>query len=65
MGKENFEEKITLMKELIQKMETGELDIEESVETYAKTMETAKEAGEILEKAENTIKDIINKQKDE
>ncbi|MBC2855940.1 MAG: exodeoxyribonuclease VII small subunit [Cetobacterium sp.] len=55
MAKENFEENLVLVDEVIEKLENGELSLADSIKEYEKAMKLLKKSSDILNKAEGKI----------
>ncbi len=60
----NFEEKMEDLEEIVKKLESGELNLDKSVEEFEKGILMAKECNKILEEAEKKITILLTK-KDE
>ena len=57
----NFEETMQQLEKVVQKLENGELNLDESVKEFEKGMELSKSASKYLEDAEKRITILINK----
>ena len=57
----NFEETMQQLETVVQKLENGELNLDESVKEFEKGMELSKSASKYLEDAEKRITILINK----
>lgn len=55
----NFEETIKELEKIIQELEKGELNLEESINKYEKGMGLAKKCNDFLEDAEKRITKLI------
>lgn len=55
----NFEETIKELEKIIQELEKGELNLEESINKYEKGMGLAKKCNDFLENAEKRITKLI------
>ena len=55
-----FEEKIKKLEEIINKLENGEIDLDESIESYTNAMKLIKECDEELKKVEEKMNFILN-----
>jgi exodeoxyribonuclease VII small subunit len=55
----NFETKINQLQDLVQKMEKGNLTLDESIELYSKAMKIAKNCREQLDNAKLQISENI------
>ena len=60
----NFEATMKELEEIVQKLENGELNLDESIKEFEKGMELSKNASKYLEDAEKKIT-ILVKDKDE
>ena len=58
-----FEDGINKIDELIARMESGELDLDNSIEDYSTAMKTIAECHKILDSAEGKVQKIINNKK--
>tara|TARA_B110000438_G_scaffold243620_1_gene243718 strand:- start:24 stop:287 length:264 start_codon:yes stop_codon:yes gene_type:complete len=66
--KESFEAKILELESLVEKLEDGNIGLEESKEIYKQGVKIAKSANEIIKKTEleiNSLKEELDKQLDE
>lgn len=59
----NFEETMKQLEEVVQKLENGELNLDESIKEFERGMELSKSASKYLEEAEKKIT-ILVKDKD-
>jgi len=59
--KQTFEEALTELEKIVEKVEQGEIGLEESIEKYAQGMQLIKHCREILDQAEKRI-ETINKE---
>ncbi len=57
----NFEETMKELEEVVQKLETGELNLDDSIKEFEKGMELSKNASKYLEDAEKKITILVNK----
>ena len=55
-----FEDKIKELEEIINELESGEIDLEASIEKYTKAMSLVKECDEQLKDIEQRVNQIIN-----
>lgn len=55
----NFEETMKELEEIVQKLETGELNLDESIQEFEKGMKLSKEATKYLEDAERKITILV------
>lgn len=60
-NKLNFEETMKELEEVVQKLENGELNLDESIKEFEKGMELSKRASNYLEDAEKRITILVNK----
>ena len=56
--KENYEDQINALKEIIEKIETGDAGLEESLKLYEKGIAIMKKCEKILEEAELKITEL-------
>ncbi len=54
-----FEEKVKELEQIINELETGDIDLEESVNKYTRAMQLVKECDEQLNKIEEKITKIV------
>lgn len=62
MAKENntkFEDKMKELEEIINELETGEIDLDASIEKYTKAMKLVSECDEKLKKIEEQVNQIV------
>lgn len=62
--KKSFEEQMEELEKIVAELENGKLNLDESVQKFEDGIKISKECNDMLEKAENKIKILIN-QKDE
>ncbi len=55
MSKDNFETSMKKLEDIVNELENGNLNLDESVEKFEEGMKIAKECNNILEKAEKKI----------
>ena len=60
MKKMKFEEKITELEKIINQLENGEIDLDESIESYTKAMNLIKECDEELKQVEEKMNFLLN-----
>lgn len=53
----NFEDKIKLLEEIVKKLESGDVPLDEAIERYTKAMKLAKECSDKL----NDVSEKVNK----
>ena len=61
MSKENFEETMTKLEEIVTELENGNLNLDDSVEKFEEGMQKAKQCNKILEEAEKKITILLEK----
>lgn len=61
MSKENFEESIKTLEEIVSELENGNLNLDESVKKFEDGMKIAKQCNTILENAEKKITILLEK----
>lgn len=61
MSKENFEESMKELENIVVELENGYLNLDESVKKFEEGMKIAKECNTILENAEKKIKILLEK----
>ena len=54
-----FEDKIKELEKIINELENGEIDLEDSIEKYTKAMNLVKECDEQLKKIEENVNKIV------
>ena len=54
-----FEDKIKELETIINELENGEIDLEDSIEKYTKAMKLVKECDEQLKKIEDNVNKIV------
>lgn len=57
----NFEETMKELEEVVQALENGELNLDESIKEFEKGMKLSKDASKYLEDAERKITILVNK----
>lgn len=62
---QKFEDKIKELESIIDELENGEIDLEESIEKYTKAMTLVKECDEKLKNIEEQVNKIIIDHKEE
>lgn len=58
----SFEEALVKMEEVVQKLEQGDLPLEEMIALYKEGMELSKICGDTLKNAEATIETLVKEQ---
>lgn len=61
MSKENFEESMKMLENIVTELENGNLNLDESVKKFEEGMKVAKKCNTILEEAENKITILLEK----
>ena len=61
MSKENFEESMKTLEEIVSELENGNLNLDESVKKFEEGMKIAKQCNTILENAEKKITILLEK----
>jgi len=62
MEKVNFEESMQNLENIVQELEKGELNLEDSIKKFEEGIKLSKKCNEILEEAEKKITILINKE---
>ena len=57
----NFEENVEKLEKTVQELESGNLNLEDSIKKFEEGMELAKRCNEMLEEAEKSITVLIKK----
>ena len=60
MEEKKFEELMTDLEKIIKELETGEVDLESSIEKYTEAMKIVKACGEKLDNATESVNKILN-----
>jgi len=60
MENKKFEELMTDLESIIKELETGEVDLESSIEKYTEAMKIVKICGEKLDNATESVNKILN-----
>lgn len=58
----NFEENLEQLEKVVQELESGKLNLEDSIKKFEEGMELSKKCNEILENAEKRITVLTNKE---
>ena len=61
MSKENFEESMKKLENIVTELETGNLNLDESVKKFEEGMKIAKQCNNMLEEAEKKITILLEK----
>lgn len=61
MSKENFEESMKKLEEIVTELENGDLNLDDSVSKFEEGMKIAKKCSNILETAEKKITILLEK----
>ena len=56
-----FEEELVELEEIVKKLETGEVPLDDAINEFTKAMEISKKCDEKLKKAEEAITKLVNK----
>ena len=59
MEKKKFEDKISELDSIINELENGEIDLDDSINKYTKAMKLIKECDEELKKVEEKVNKIV------
>ena len=60
MKEKKFEDMLSELETLVKKLESGDTDLDTSIETYQKAMKLAKESGDKLNNAEEAVNKILS-----
>ncbi len=60
MSKENFEESMKKLEEIVVELENGNLNLDESVSKFEEGMKISKQCNKILEESEKKITILLN-----
>ncbi len=60
MQEKKFEELMVDLEKIVKELETGEVDLESSIEKYTEAMKLAKICGDKLDKATESVNKILN-----
>ncbi len=60
MKEKKFEDMLSELETLVKKLESGDTDLDTSIETYQKAMKLAKECGYKLNSAEEAVNKILS-----
>ncbi len=63
--KKNFEERIVEIDDIIEKLENGELSLDDSIKEYEKAIKLIKESEKLLEAAEGKVMKVLEKNSEE
>ncbi|QNM14482.1 MULTISPECIES: exodeoxyribonuclease VII small subunit [Fusobacterium] len=58
-GKDNFENNLKSVDEIIEQLESGELSLDDSIKAYEKAMKLLKNSSDILNQAEGKVLKVI------
>ena len=59
--KTNFEDKMKLLDDIVNNLESGEVNLEDSIKEYTKAMELIQECDKELKTAEENVAKMVNK----
>ena len=63
MGKnKNFEQTLARLEDIVKKMESGNISLDESIEIYQEGIILSKQCSNMLEEAEGKVMAIVNKE---
>jgi exodeoxyribonuclease VII small subunit len=62
--KMNFEQALSKLEEIVKKLESGNVSLDESIEIYQEGITLAKNCAGMLEEAEGKVLAIVNKEQD-
>ncbi|ADD68666.1 exodeoxyribonuclease VII, small subunit [Denitrovibrio acetiphilus DSM 12809] len=60
MSEGNFEKKIKNLEEIVEKLESGELDIEETLELFQDGMKLGKDCRKMLDEIEEKVNKVLS-----
>lgn len=60
MSEGNFEKKIKKLEEIVEKLESGELDIEETLNLFQEGMKLGKECRKMLDDIEDKVSKVLS-----
>lgn len=58
----NFEQTLARLEEIVKKMESGNISLDESIEIYQEGITLSKQCSSMLEEAEGKVMAIVNKE---
>jgi exodeoxyribonuclease VII small subunit len=58
----NFEQTLARLEEIVKKMESGNISLDESIEIYQEGITLSKQCSTMLEEAEGKVMAIVNKE---
>jgi exodeoxyribonuclease VII small subunit len=58
----NFEQTLARLEEIVKKMESGNISLDESIEIYQEGIALSKQCSTMLEEAEGKVMAIVNKE---
>lgn len=64
MNNMNFEQALTRLEEIVKKLESGNVTLDESIEIYQEGITLSKYCSNMLEEAEGKVMAIVNKEQD-
>ncbi len=64
MGKMTFEQALSRLEEIVRKLESGEVSLDESIEIYQEGILLSKQCSDMLQEAEGKVLSIVNKEQD-
>ena len=60
MSEGNFEKKVKKLEEIVEKLESGELDIEETLNLFQEGMKLGKECRRMLDEIEDKVSKVLS-----
>ena len=64
MSEKSFEQSMSELQSIVEKLEKGEVNLDEAIEEFQKAMELIRTCDSKLKEAENTISKIVDENKD-
>ncbi|WP_458404045.1 exodeoxyribonuclease VII small subunit [Methanobrevibacter sp.] len=64
MSEKSFEENMAELKSIVEKLENGDVNLDDAIEEFQKAMELIKNCDSKLKEAESTIAKIVDENKD-
>ena len=64
MSEKSFEENIAELQEIVEKLENGDVNLDDAIEEFQKAMDLIKKCDAKLKEAEDTINKIVDENKD-
>ena len=60
----NFEQALTRLEDIVKKLESGNVSLDESIEIYQEGITLSKQCSAMLEEAEGKVMSIVNKEQE-